>query len=42
MYLSSTKDVAVLCSKEWFHVNDSYDVDLLGKALTFRLSSIVR
>ena len=41
VHLSSAKDVAVLRSKEWFHLNDSYDVDLLNKALTFRLSSSV-
>ena len=29
-------------SKEWFHPNDSYDVDLLNKTLTFQLSSSVR
>ena len=42
VHLSSTKDVAVLRSKEWFHLNDSYDVDLLNKTLTFQLSSSVR
>ena len=42
VHLSSTKDVSVLRSKEWFHLDDSYDVDLLNKTLTFRLSSFVR
>ena len=42
VHLSSTEDVAVLRSKEWFHLNDSYDVDLLNKTLTFRLTSSVR
>lgn len=39
--LASSKDVAVLKSKEWFHI-DEPDVDLLGQTLTFRLSSLVR
>lgn len=39
--LASSKDVAVLKSKEWFHI-DEPDVDLLGQTLTFRLASIVR
>jgi fatty acid synthase subunit beta len=41
VHLSSTKDVAVLRSKEWFHLDDE-DVDLLDKTLTFRLSSFIR
>ena len=39
--LASSKDVAVLRSKEWFHL-DEPDVDLLGQTLTFRLSSLIR
>ena len=39
--LTSAKDVAVLKSKEWFHV-DEPDIDLLGQTLTFRLQSLVR
>ena len=39
--LATAKDVAVLCSKEWFHLNDT-EVDLLGKTLTFRTESFVR
>lgn len=38
--LSSTKDVAVLRSKEWFSLHDP-DTDLLHKTLTFRLTSFV-
>jgi len=39
--LNSSKDVAVLKSKEWFHI-DEPDFDLLGQTLTFRLSSLMR
>lgn len=39
--LTSTKDVAVLNSKEWFQLDDQ-DTDLLGKTLIFRLHSLVR
>lgn len=39
--LASAKDVAVLCSKEWFQLDDP-SVDLLGKTLTFRTESFVR
>lgn len=39
--LTSSKDVAVLRSKEWFHL-DEPDIDLLGQTLTFRLQSLVR
>jgi fatty acid synthase subunit beta, fungi type len=39
--LASSKDVAVLRSKEWFHI-DEPDIDLLGQTLTFRLQSLVR
>ena len=39
--LSTTKDVAVLRSKEWFHPSDD-NLELLNTTLTFRLSSLVR
>jgi fatty acid synthase subunit beta len=40
VHLASTKDVAVLRSKEWFNMEEG--VDLLGQTLTFRLQSLVR
>ena len=40
LYLGSTKDVAVLQSKEWFCV-DEPDTELLNKTLTFRCQSLV-
>lgn len=39
--LASTKDVAVLQSKEWFKMGD-VDVDLLGQTLVFKLQTLVR
>ena len=41
VHLASSRDVAVLLSKEWFRL-DKNNVDLLGQALTFRLRSVVR
>ena len=41
IHLSTTKDVAVLRSKEWFSL-DEPDHELLGQTLTFRLQSFVR
>ena len=41
LHLASTKDVAVLRSKEWFHMDES-DIDLLNQTLTFRLQTLVR
>lgn len=41
IHLASSKDVAVLQSKEWFRL-DEPSVDLLGQTLTFRLQSLVR
>lgn len=41
IHLSTTKDVAVLRSKEWF-ILDEPDYELLGQTLTFRLQSLVR
>ncbi|KOS21665.1 Fatty acid synthase subunit beta [Escovopsis weberi] len=43
IYLATSKDVAVLRSKQWFILNDaSNEIDLLGQTLTFRLQSLVR
>ncbi|KAI9826698.1 MAG: beta subunit of fatty acid synthetase [Phylliscum demangeonii] len=39
--LNSARDVAVLLSKAWFHL-DKPDTVILGQTLTFRLQSIVR
>ncbi|KAF2209620.1 hypothetical protein CERZMDRAFT_46958 [Cercospora zeae-maydis SCOH1-5] len=41
VHLGSTKDVAVLQSKEWFKVENE-DMDLLNQTLIFRLNSILR
>ncbi|KAF2147720.1 beta subunit of fatty acid synthase [Myriangium duriaei CBS 260.36] len=41
VHLASTKDVAVLQSKEWFQMDDP-SINLLGQTLTFRLQSLVR
>ncbi|MCJ1474414.1 beta subunit of fatty acid synthetase [Lambiella insularis] len=41
LHLESTKDVAVLRSKEWFHV-DEPEIELLNQTLVFRLQSLVR
>ena len=41
VHLATTKDVAVLRSKEWFHV-DEPDVQLFNQTLTFRLQTFVR
>lgn len=41
IHLASSKDVAVLQSKEWFKI-DNTDVDLLGQTLVFKLQSLVR
>ena len=41
VHLASTRDVAVLLSKEWFCLDKS-NVDLLGQTLTFRLRSVIR
>jgi len=40
VHLDSSKDVAVLRSKEWFHL-DEPDTELLDETLTFRLQSLV-
>ncbi|BDD63834.1 beta subunit of fatty acid synthetase [Monascus purpureus] len=41
VHLASTRDVAVLRSKEWFRL-DEPNVELLGQTLTFRLQSLIR
>ncbi|KAL9121606.1 MAG: hypothetical protein Q9187_001833 [Circinaria calcarea] len=41
VHLRSSKDVAVLRSKEWFRMDES-DIELLNQTLTFRLQSLVR
>jgi fatty acid synthase subunit beta len=43
VHLATTRDVAVLRSKQWFSTEEMpHDVDLLGKTLTFRLQSLMR
>ncbi|KAF2841120.1 beta subunit of fatty acid synthase [Patellaria atrata CBS 101060] len=41
LHLATTKDVAVLRSKEWFKLEEP-DTELLNKTLTFKLQSLVR
>lgn len=41
LHLATSKDVAILRSKEWFNM-DEPDVELLNKTLTFKLESFVR
>ena len=41
VHLRSSKDVAVLRSKEWFRMDES-DIELLNQTLTFRLQSLIR
>ncbi|KAL4959185.1 tetrafunctional fatty acid synthase subunit FAS1 [Aspergillus stella-maris] len=41
VHLASSRDVAILRSKEWFRL-DTDDVELLGQTLTFRLQSLIR
>ncbi|KAL9619279.1 MAG: hypothetical protein Q9160_006131 [Pyrenula sp. 1 TL-2023] len=41
VHLATSKDVAVLRSKEWFQMEEP-DIDLLGQTLTFRLQTLVR
>jgi len=41
IHLATSKDVAVLRSKEWFNF-DEPDHELLGQTLTFRLESLIR
>lgn len=42
VHLATSKDVAVLQSKEWFRMDDVTNVDLLNQTLTFRLQTLVR
>jgi fatty acid synthase subunit beta, fungi type len=43
LHLATSKDVAVLRSKEWFVLDElPAGIDLLGQTLTFRLQSLVR
>lgn len=43
VHLATSKDVAVLRSKQWFAIDDlPNDIDLLGQTLTFRLQSLMR
>ncbi|KAK4236035.1 acyl transferase domain-containing protein [Achaetomium macrosporum] len=45
VHLATYKDVEVLCSKQWFVLDDFAEdqkLQLLGKTLTFRLQSLVR
>ena len=41
VHLATSRDVAILRSKEWFRMDDS-DIELLGQTLTFRLQSLIR
>lgn len=41
VHLETTKDVAVLRSKEWFRMEED-DFELLGQTLVFKLKSLVR
>jgi fatty acid synthase subunit beta len=41
VHLATSRDVAILRSKEWFRMDDS-DAELLGQTLTFRLQSLIR
>lgn len=40
VHLATSRDVAVLRSKEWFRMDES-DIELLGQTLTFRLQSLI-
>ncbi|KAJ6153761.1 Fatty acid synthase subunit beta [Penicillium chermesinum] len=40
VHLATSRDVAILRSKEWFRV-DEPDLELLGQTLTFRLQSLI-
>lgn len=41
IHLASSKEIAVLQSKEWFRIEDE-DIDLLDQTLTFRLQTLNR
>ncbi|KAL1865422.1 hypothetical protein VTK73DRAFT_5266 [Phialemonium thermophilum] len=43
LHLATSKDVAVLLSRQWFSLDQtSRQIELLGQTLTFRLQSLVR
>ena len=43
VHLATSKDVAVLRSKQWFSTDElPSDIDLLGQTLTFKLQSLMR
>lgn len=43
VHLATSKDVAVLRSKQWFNADEiPSEIELLGQTLTFRLESLVR
>ncbi|KAJ5275799.1 hypothetical protein N7524_001952 [Penicillium chrysogenum] len=41
VHLATSRDVAILRSKEWFRMDDA-EIELLGQTLTFRLQSLIR
>ncbi|KAF2865921.1 acyl transferase domain-containing protein [Massariosphaeria phaeospora] len=41
LHLATTKDVAILRSKEWFNLEEP-DIELLNKTLTFKMQSFMR
>ncbi|KAJ5611452.1 Fatty acid synthase subunit beta [Penicillium herquei] len=41
VHLATSRDVAILRSKEWFRMDET-DLELLGQTLTFRLQSLIR
>lgn len=41
LHLTTTKDLAILKSKEWFNLEEP-QIDLLNKSLTFKLQTLVR
>ncbi len=42
IHLATTKDVAVLRSKQWFVLDEQHEIELLGQTLTFRLQSLFK
>lgn len=43
VHLATTKDVAVLRSKQWFTLDEQNpEIELLGQTITFRLQSLIR
>ncbi|KAJ5633041.1 hypothetical protein N7490_009380 [Penicillium lividum] len=41
VHLATSRDVAILRSKEWFRMDEN-EIELLGQTLTFRLQSLIR